>query len=139
MDQTMKAVATPQWMLDLFNAIDALDTNPRSGYPSFYAADVDAAFGPQVMKGIDAVTKFLVDLDQPFVTKHIVTSVSQVGNCFVALCSADLTKKGAAPEAKLHVAPLIDIFWLNDQGKIDRWVVTFAKGMEKGASAGVFQ
>ena len=31
---------------------------------------------------------------KPFVTKHNVTSASQVGNCFVALCSADLTKKG---------------------------------------------
>jgi len=37
------------------------------------------------------------------------------------------------------VAPLIDVFWLNEQGKIDRWIVTFPKGAEKSANAGVFQ
>ncbi len=137
MDQPLKAIPTPQWMLDLFKKIDALDTSP-TGFPSYYADDVDAAFGPQVFKGVEGVKKFLVDLDAPFVTKHIVTSCEQVGNCIVALCSADLTKKGAPASSTLHVAPLIDIFWLNEQGKINRWVVTFQKGLEKGASAGVF-
>jgi hypothetical protein len=131
MDQAMNTVATPRWMLDLFKAVDTLDISPKTGYPTFYAADVDAAFGPQVFKGVDAVKKFLWDLDEPFVTKHNVTSVSQVGNAFVMLGSADLTKKGAGPETMTHVAPLINVFWLNEQGKIARWVVTFPPGIEK--------
>jgi len=138
MDPLMKAVATPQWMLDLFKAIDALDTSEKTGYQYYFAADVDAAFGPQVLKGRDAVKKFLIDLDEPFDTVHLVDQVMQVGNCYVVLCSANLTKKGAPKESMLHVAPLIDIFWLDAKGKIDRWVVTFPKGMEKGADAGVF-
>jgi len=137
-DATMKAIATPKWMLDLFKAVDALDTSPASGFQTYYAADVDAAFGPQSMKGVDAVKKFLVDLDEPFVSKHHVTSVSQVGNAYVMLGSADLTKKGAPASTMTHIAPLINVFWLDEKGKITRWVVTFPKGMEKGADAGVF-
>ena len=38
---------------------------------------------------------------------------------------------GAAPDTVTH-APLINVFWLNKQGKIARWVVTFPKGMEEG-------
>jgi len=139
MDQTMKAVPTPQWMINFFKAIDTLDTSAKSGFQNFYDADVDAAVGPQVLKGVDSIKKFLVDLDEPFVTVHNVTSVSQVGNAFVMLGSADLTKKGAPPASMLHVAPLINVFWLNDKGKIARWVVTFPKGMEEGAAAGVFK
>jgi hypothetical protein len=139
MDQPLKSIPTPKWMLDLFKAIDVLDTSAETGYQNYFAADVDATFGPRVLNGRDEVKKFLIDLDEPFVTKHLVTSVEQVANCFVVLCSADLTKKGAPPESKLHVAPLIDVFWLDKQGKIDRWVVTFPKGMEKGANAGVFK
>ena len=137
-DQTWKAVPTPQWMLDLFKAIDVLDTSPETGYQYYFAEDVDATFGPQVIKGRDAIRKFLIDLDEPFVTKHLVTSIMQIDNCLTVLCSADLTKKGAPHESKMHVAPLIDIFWLDDRGKIARWVVTFPKGLEKSASAGVF-
>jgi hypothetical protein len=35
MDQMMKSLATPQWMLDLFKAIDALDMSPTSGFAIF--------------------------------------------------------------------------------------------------------
>ncbi len=139
MDQPMKAIATPQWMLDFFKAVDTLNTDPATGYPSFFAADVDAAFGPQVLKGVDAVTKFLIVLDQPFLTKHNVTSVEQIDNCLVVLCSADMLKKGDAPDKRFHIVPLIDVFWLNEQGKINRWVVTFPKGAEGSANAGAFQ
>jgi hypothetical protein len=138
MDQPWKPVPTPTWMLDLFKAIDTLDTSAETGFQNYYAADVDAAFGPQIIKGVDAVKKFLITLDEPFVTKHLVTTVNQIGNAVVMLGSADLTPKGAGPDKLTHVAPLINVFWLDGKGKIARWVVTFPKGMEKGA-AGAFQ
>jgi len=137
-DKVWKTVPTPQWMLDLFTAIDALDTSDKTGYQYYFAEDVDAAFGTTVLKGREAVKNFLIQLDDPFVTKHLVTSIMQIDNCLTVLCSADLTKKGAPASSKLHVAPLVDIFWLDEKGKINRWVVTFPKGLEKGASAGVF-
>jgi hypothetical protein len=137
MDTTWKSVPTPQWMLDLFKAIDALDTSDQSGYQNYFAEDVDAAFGTRVMNGREAVKQFLIELDKPFITKHLVTSIMQVDNCLAVLCSADMTPAGKPGAPMTHVAPLIDIFWLDAKGKIARWVVTMPKGIEKGA-AGVF-
>jgi hypothetical protein len=137
MDKVWTTVPTPQWMLDLFKAIDALDTSDTTGYQNYFAEDVDAAFGTRVINGREAVKKFLIELDQPFDTKHLVTAIQQVDNCLVVLCSADLTPKGVPGAKTTHVAPLVDIFWLDAKGKIARWVVTMPKGIEKGA-VGVF-
>jgi hypothetical protein len=122
MDQTMKPVATPQFMLDFFSSVDALDT-PR--FKRLLAADMHEVFGEQVVHGVDDIAKAFYALDADFVTKHNVTAVWQVGNAFVMHGSCDLTKKGAGPEATTHLAPLINVFWLNDQGKIASHVVTF--------------
>jgi hypothetical protein len=43
------------------------------------------------------------------------------GNC-------DLTKKGAGQQTTNHLAPLINVFWVNEQGKIARHLVSFAPG-----------
>jgi hypothetical protein len=96
MDQMMKSVAAPQWMLDLFKAIDALDMSPTSGFAVF-ADDIEMVFGDKVVKGIAAAKKFFVTFDTPFKTVHNVTGVWQVGNAFVMQGSADLLKKGFAP------------------------------------------
>jgi hypothetical protein len=125
MKQPMKAIATPQWMLDFFKAVDALD---KDAFARFLAADIHEVFGEQVEHGVDGVTKFLFALDEDFVTKHHVNAVWQIGNAFVMHGDVDLTKKGAPPETKTNLAPLINVFWLNEQGKIASHVVTFPPG-----------
>jgi hypothetical protein len=89
MDQMMKSVATPQWMLDLFKAIDALDMSPTSGF-AIFADDIEMMFGNNPVKGLDAVKQFFIKLDAPFETVHNVTGVWQIGNAFVMQGSADL-------------------------------------------------
>ena len=124
MDTLMNSVVTPQWMLDLFKAIDSLDTSPASGF-AIFADDVEMVFGDHVMKGVAAVKAFFVKFDTPFKTKHNVTGVWQIGNAFVMQGSADMLKKGFGPETTFHMTPLFNVLWLNAQGKVERYVVTF--------------
>jgi hypothetical protein len=84
----MQSVATPQWMLDLFPAITALDLSPTSGF-ALFADNVAMKFGSELVKGIAAVQKCFVKLDAPFETLHHVTGVWQVGNAVVRQGSAD--------------------------------------------------
>jgi ketosteroid isomerase-like protein len=123
MDQTMKEIPTPKFMLDFFKAVDALDV---AGFRRVMAPDLVAVFGDRVMRGVDEYTKGFLEVDSDFVTKHNVGQVWQDGNVFVMHGSADLTKKGAGPETTNHLAPLVNIFWVNAKGKIARHVVSFA-------------
>jgi len=133
MDQMMKSVATPLWMLDLFKAIDTLDVSPTSGFAVF-ADDIEMMFGSNLVKGIAEVKKFFVTFDTPFKTVHNVTAVWQVGNAFVMQGSADMLKKGFAPETTFHMSPLFNVIWLNECGKVSRYVVTFPPGAEQTAA-----
>lgn len=133
MDQMMKSVETPQWMLDLFKAIDALDMSPTSGF-AIFADDIEMVFGDKVMKGIAAAKQFFVKLDAPFDTVHHVAQVWQVGNAFVMQGSADMLKKGSAPETTFHMSPLFNVIWLDDRGKVARYVVTFPPGAEQAVA-----
>lgn len=129
----MKAVAAPQWMLDLFKAIDALDMSSTSGF-SVFADDIEMMFGNVPVKGIAAVKQFFIKLDAPFDTVHNVTGVWQIGDAFVMQGSADLRKKGAAPETAVHVSPLFNVIWLDERGKVVRYVVTVSPAAEHAAS-----
>ena len=60
MDQTMKPVPTPQFMLDFFKAVDALDT---AAFQNVLAPDMTGVFGDQVMHGRDAYTKGFLAVD----------------------------------------------------------------------------
>jgi hypothetical protein len=133
MDEMMKSVETPQWMLGLFKAIDALDMSPTSGFVIF-ADDIEMMFGSVLVKGIAEVKKFFVKLDAPFETVHNVTGVWQVGNAFVMQGSADLRKKGSAPDTTVHVSPLFNVLWLDDRGKVVRYVVTVSPEAEHAAA-----
>jgi hypothetical protein len=133
MDDLMKSVATPQWMLDLFKAIDALDMSPTSGFAVF-ADDIEMMFGSNLVRGIAAVKQFFIKLDAPFETVHNVTGVWQIGNAFVMQGSADLRKKGAALETTAHVSPLFNVIWLNERGKVVRYVVTISPEAEHAAA-----
>jgi len=129
----MKSVATPHWMIDLFKAIDALDMSPTSGF-AIFADDIEMMFGSNLVKGIAEVKEFFVKLDAPFETVHNVTGVWQAGNAFVMRGSADLRKKGSAPETTIHVSPLFNVIWLNERGKVVRYVVTVSPDAEHAAA-----
>jgi hypothetical protein len=133
MDQMMKSVATPLWMLDLFKAIDTLDMSPTSGFAVF-ADDIEMMFGSNLVRGIAEVKKFFVTFDIPFKTVHNVTGVWQVGNAFVMQGSADMLKKGFASETTFHMSPLFNVLWLNESGKVARYVVTFPPEAEQTAA-----
>ena len=133
MDQMMKSVATPKWMLDLFKAIDALDMSPTSGF-AIFADDIEMVFGDKVVKGVAAAKQFFVTFDAPFKTVHNVTGVWQVGNAFVMQGGADMLKKGFASETTFHMSPLFNVLWLNESGKVARYVVTFPPEAEQTAA-----
>jgi hypothetical protein len=133
MDKMMKSVETPQWMLELFKAIDALDMSPTSGF-AIFADDIEMVFGDKVVKGIAAAKQFFVTFDTPFKTVHNVTGVWQVDNAFVMQGSADMLMKGFAPETTFHMAPLFNVIWLDERGKVVRYVVTFPPGAEESAA-----
>jgi hypothetical protein len=71
-----------------------------------------------------------LEVDADYVKKHNVSVVWQVGNAFVMHGGADLTKKGAGQQATQHLAPLINIFWVNADGKIAHHVVSFTPEAE---------
>ena len=129
----MKSVTTPTWMLDLFKAIDTLDVSPTSGFAVF-ADDVEMMFGSNLVKGIAELKTFFVKFDTPFKTVHNVTAVWQAGNAFVMQGSADMLKKSFGPETTFHMSPLFNVLWLNEHGKVARYVVTFPPDAERTAA-----
>ncbi len=50
MDEVMKSVEAPKWMLDLFKAVDALGMSATSGFDIF-ADDIEMVFGDHVVRG----------------------------------------------------------------------------------------
>jgi hypothetical protein len=132
MADSFKQIDTPQWMLELFKSIDALDTSEDSGFRVF-ADDVTLQFGPKTAHGIDAVKKFFVELDAPFITRHFVEVVYQYGKAFFMQGSASLRKKGDPPEKSFQAAPLFNLLWFNDEGKVIRYVVDFPPEAAKSA------
>lgn len=133
MDPLMKSVETPKWMLELFKAIDELDVSPTSGF-AIFADGIEMVFGDKVVKGIAAAKQFFVTFDTPFKTVHNVTGVWQIGNTFVMQGSADMLKKGFGPETTFHMSPLFNVLWLDERGKVARYVVTFPPGAEHTAA-----
>ena len=62
------------------------------------------------------------------------TGVWQVGNTFVMQGSADMLRKGFGPETTFHMSPLFNVIWLDERGKIARYVVTFPPEAEQAAA-----
>jgi hypothetical protein len=117
-------IEPPKWMLDLFKAIDTLDMSEDGGF-SIFTDKVTLQFGPQTVHGVDNVKKFFVKIDEPFITDHKVAEVMQFDRCYLMQGSAVLRKKGDPPEKSFEAAPLINVIWLNEEGKIIRYVVDF--------------
>jgi hypothetical protein len=127
-------IDTPQWMLDLFKSIDDLDTSEDSGFRIF-ARDITLQFGTKTAHGIDDVKKFFIDLDAPFITQHFVDVVYQYGNAYFMQGSASLRRKDDPPEKAFRGAPLFNLLWFNEEGKVIRYVVDFPP--EAGKKAGL--
>ncbi len=123
MDPTMKQIPCPQVLLDFFHAVDSLDV---AAFKSLMAPDLVGVFGEKVMHGPDEYAKGFLQVDSDFNTKHNVTAVFQIENCYVFQGSADLTPKSGGPTK--HLAPLVNFFWLNKDNKIASHVVSFAPG-----------
>jgi hypothetical protein len=128
----LEKIETPQWMLDLFKAIDTLELSPDGGF-SIFADDVTLQFGPKTTHGIEDVKKFFIELDAPFITQHFVDVVYQYGNAYFMQGSASLRKKGDPPEKSFQAAPLFNLLWFNDEGKVIRYVVDFPPDAAKSA------
>jgi hypothetical protein len=132
MADSFKQIDTPQWMLELFRSIDDLDTSDDSGFRIF-ADEITLQFGPKTAHGIEAVKQFFVELDAPFITRHFVDFVYQYGNAFFMQGSASLRKKGDPPDKSFQAAPLFNLLWFNDEGKVIRYVVDFPPEAAKSA------
>jgi len=124
MAEQLKKIDTPQWMLDLFKAIDTLELSPTGGF-SIFADDVTLQFGPKTVHGIEDVKKWFVKLDEPFITQHKVATVFQFGRAYFMQGSALMRKKGDTPDKSFEAAPLFNLLWFNEDGKIIRYVVDF--------------
>jgi len=124
MENKLTAIAAPEWMLRLFQSIDELDFSEGSGFQIF-AEDVVMQFGTETVKGLEAVKQFFVTLDAPFITEHRVDTVFQYDRAFVMQGSATLRKKNDPVGRTFEAAPLFNLLWFDDKGKVIRYVVDF--------------
>jgi hypothetical protein len=124
MTNRLTEIETPKWMLDLFKAIDELDMSGASGI-NILDQNIVMQFGPKTVHGLEDVKKFFVKLDEPFITKHLVDRVFQFGDAYLMQGSAQLRKKADPSGPTISAAPLFNLLWFNDQGKVIRYVVDF--------------
>ncbi len=123
MHDEIHKIETPQWMLDLFKAIDALDFSESGGF-SLFTDDVDLVFGTEHVVGIDNVKAFFKKLDEPYSTVHHVKAVFQTGTAYLMQGSAELQSNTDKNAAHIFVEPLFNLLYLNDQGKVTNYVVS---------------
>jgi hypothetical protein len=133
--EKLTEIETPQWMLDLFAAIDSLDMSGTSGI-NILDENIVMQFGPKTVHGLEDVKKFFVKLDEPFITKHLVDRVFQFGDAYLMQCSAKLRRKDDPSGQTLSAAPLFNLLWFNKDGKVMRYVVDFPP--QAAAASGVF-
>jgi hypothetical protein len=134
MPADLQKIATPQWMLDVFKAIDTLDYSPSSGFSAF-DENIYMNFNGQNVQGKENVKAFFAKLDTPFVTKHYVTTVWQTGKSYVAQGGATVRKREDSEEKTLHIDEGYNVFWMNAAGKVSAYIVTLPPG--KGSQLGV--
>ena len=124
MTDKLTEIETPQWMLDLFKAIDSLDMSAASGI-NILDQNIVMQFGPKTVHGLEDVKKFFVKLDEPFITKHLVARVFRFGDAYLMQGSAELRKKSDPSGPTISAAPLFNLLWFNEKGKVMRYVVDF--------------
>jgi hypothetical protein len=133
--EKLTEIETPEWMLDLFAAIDSLDMSGTSGI-NILDENIVMQFGPKTVHGLEDVKKFFVKLDEPFITKHLVDRVFQFGDAYLMQGSAKLRRKDDPSGQTLSAAPLFNLLWFNKDGKVMRYVVDFPP--QAAAASGVF-
>jgi hypothetical protein len=121
-EQQTEKVEAPQWMVDLFKAIDELDFSPSSGF-KIMTDDIQMNFVNQQLRGIDNVKAFFNKLDAGMITKHYITTVLKAGDCYIMKGTATLRKKGQSEDHNMNLDPLMNILWLNEEGKVARYIV----------------
>ncbi|TDQ19297.1 hypothetical protein DFQ04_1118 [Algoriphagus boseongensis] len=114
-------VETPAWMLDLFKALDALDTSDNSGFKIF-DENITMQFGANTVQGLDNVKQFFIKLDTPLITKHFVAEVFKCDQVYLMNGGAEISKKGGNPDEKIQAAPVFNLFWFNKEGKVIKYV-----------------
>ena len=124
MTDKLTEIETPQWMLDLFKAIDSLDMSAASGI-NILDQNIVMQFGPKTVHGLEDVKKFFVKLDEPFITRHLVARVFRFGDAYLMQGSAELRKKSDPSGPTISAAPLFNLLWFNEKGKVMRYVVDF--------------
>jgi len=122
MDLQIEKVEPPRWMVGLFKAIDELDFSPSSGF-NIMTDDIQMNFVNQQLRGIENVKAFFNKLDGPMITHHYITTVLKTGNCYIMKGTATLRKKGESEDHKMNLDPLMNILWLNEEGKVARYIV----------------
>jgi hypothetical protein len=120
--ELIQKIDTPQWMLDLFKAIDALDFSENGGF-SLFTEDVDLLFASNHVTGIDNVKDFFKKLDEPYTTVHHIEAVFQTGNSYLMQGSAELQSNSDKNAEPIFVEPLFNLLYLNDKGKVNSYVV----------------
>ncbi len=123
MHEEIKKIDTPQWMLDLFKAIDALDFSDSGGF-SLFTKDIDLVFGTEHITGIENVKAFFKKLDEPYSTVHHVKAVFQTGSTFLMQGSAELRSNSDKNAESIFVEPLFNLLYLNENGKVTNYVVS---------------
>jgi hypothetical protein len=130
----MKKIATPQWILAMFKAIDTLDMSPTGGF-SVFDDNAHMNFNGESVQGKENVKAFFAKLDTPLITEHFVTGVWQAGNGYVVQGSATVRKKGDPVEKTLQIPNGFNLIWVNEAGKIVNLIVSRPPG--KGKELGV--
>lgn len=130
----LKKIDTPQWMLDLFKAVDALDFSEGSGF-SLFTDDIDMVFMFNHVQGIDNVKAFFKELDEPYRTVHYIKAVYKTGNTYIMQGSADLTSRSNPNAETIHVEPLFNILYMNGEGKVSSYVVSGPPELAKQAGS----
>ena len=129
----VEEIEAPQWMVDLFKSIDELDFSESSGF-QIMADDIQMNFINQQLRGIDNVKAFFNKLDGGMVTKHYITTVLKIGDdCFIMKGTASLKEKGASDDTTMSVDPLMNLLWLNEDGKVARYIVDVAPSISSQA------
>ncbi|WP_296900708.1 hypothetical protein, partial [Thiohalocapsa sp.] len=67
------------------------------------------------------------------VTRRVLDCGYQDGNAYFMQGSASLRKKAEPPEKSFQAAPLFNLLWFNDEGKVIRYVVDFPPEAAKSA------
>lgn len=120
---TMVEIAVPDWMARLFESLDGQDFSPGGGL-SIFALDATMVFGDKIVASRSAIAQFFREVDGPVSTKHTIGAVWRTGDAYVMQGHAEIVKKGGDAADALRVDPLFNIVWLNEDGQIERYVVS---------------